>query len=172
MTLLLSVLVVLIAASATFGLMFWLGSTRSGPKVNPALLLRLIVVFVPTTPACYALLWFARTLFALPRIWPPLCIIATLLAAAAVTYFTCLHSSAFPPGLLSSVLLGAFVTGGFAVSAAFFGPRLFTPYYNQAAVLSALVIAPLGFGLGAIGGAFYWFAHLPRSAPPSHHGAA
>lgn len=162
MTSLLSLLLALIAATAAFGLMFWLGATRQGPRVTLALLLRLIVVFIPTFAACLPLLCLTTALFSPLRISPLLGIPASLLAAGAATYFTCLRTSAFPSDFLGSVLLGAFVTGGFAFSAGHLLPKVFAPASRDSLVLGALLLGPLGFCLGAIGGARYWSVRHSR----------
>ena len=60
--------------------------------------------------------------------------------------------------LARSVLLGALVVGGIGFSAGFFGPILLAPGANQGPLLGIFITGPLGFLLGAVGGAVHWYA--------------
>ena len=62
------------------------------------------------------------------------------------------------------------VTGGIGFSAGFFGPMILTPGANQGPLLGIFITGPLGFLLGAAGGAIYWFRR-PRHAARRAAGA-
>ena len=171
MPLALPLLLAFVAAVAAFGLMFWLGTGERGSKASSALVFRLIVVFVPTTLACYSLLWLVVGVVAPSGFHPLFGLLGSLLAASVFTYFTCLRSTAFPPSRLAAVALGAFVTAGISFSAGFFGPMLFTPASLHAPLLGILLTGPLGFLFGAVGGFIYWSTRHRRRAPASQHGA-
>ncbi len=72
-------------------------------------------------------------------------------------------------GLVRSMLVGAFVTGGIAFLAGFCGPMVFTPDANQGPLLGIFITGPLGFVLGGVGGAIYWAvrgrARTPAGSP-------
>jgi hypothetical protein len=59
-------------------------------------------------------------------------------------------------GLLSSVVYGALVVGGLGFSAGFFGPMLLSPDGSQGPLLGLFITGPVGFVVGAIGGAIVW----------------
>jgi hypothetical protein len=67
--------------------------------------------------------------------------------------------------------LGALAIGGIGFSAGFFGPILFDPGANQGPLLGIFITGPLGFLLGAVGGAVYWFTRGRRVARTLNHGA-
>jgi hypothetical protein len=54
------------------------------------------------------------------------------------------------------MVLGAFGTGGVGFAGGFFGPIIFMPGANQGPLLGIFITGPLGFILGAVGGAIYW----------------
>ena len=66
------------------------------------------------------------------------------------------HTASLQTGLISSVVLGALVTGGIGFAGGFFGPIIFTPGANQGPLLGIFITGPLGVILGAVGGAIYW----------------
>jgi len=171
MTTALSLILGLIATVAVLGLMFWLGTGANGARVTPALVVRLVVVFIPTTAACAFLLLLAAAV-AFPSGFPPLLgVLFTLLCAAGISYLTCLRSSAFPPNRIGSIALGAFVTGGVAFSAGFFGPMLLTPDSLHAPLLGLFVTGPVGFLAGGCAGAFYWSSGRARRTARADSGA-
>jgi len=59
-------------------------------------------------------------------------------------------------GLISSIVLGAFLTGGIGFAGGFFGPIIFMPSANQGPLLGIFITGPLGVIVGAVGGAIYW----------------
>ena len=88
------------------------------------------------------------------------------MAATAVARYVWMHTASLQGGLVSSVVVGALATGGIAFSAGFFGPILFMPGANQGPLLGIFITGPLGFLLGAAGGAVHWFA---RGAAQAKH---
>jgi hypothetical protein len=94
-------------------------------------------------------------------------------AGIAVGRFIWVRTNSVRLGLARSALLGALVTGGVTFSAGFFGPILFASGSSQGPLLGLFITGPLGFLLGAVGGAIYWFARDvegKRSMPTRHEG--
>jgi hypothetical protein len=81
-------------------------------------------------------------------------LLGSIAAAAFLAQYTWRHKSLAPQGLASSIIFGAALVGGIAFSAGWFGPMIFEPG-SQGPLLS-IVTGPIGFLVGAIGGAFYW----------------
>ena len=120
-------------------------------------LFRVAVTFVSAVATFYFVYWVGGALVfsALPG-WIAL-VGATLVAIVAARYVWVRTASA-ESSLVSSVLVGALVTGAVAFSAGFFGPIVFAPSANQGPMLGIFITGPLGFLLGGVGGAVYWFA--------------
>lgn len=81
-------------------------------------------------------------------------VLGSLLAAAVVAQYTWRHKSLAPQGAVACITLGAVVTGGIAFAAGWFGPIIFDP--GSQGPLLGIITGPLGFLVGAVGGAFYW----------------
>jgi len=81
-------------------------------------------------------------------------VLASIGAAAVVAQYTWRHKSLIPQGPVSCMILGGAVVGGVGFSAGWFGPMAFDP--GSQGPLLGIVTGPLGFLVGAIGGAFYW----------------
>lgn len=125
-------------------------------------LFRIVATFTGAIAAFYFSFWMgAAALGARWPIWTPLPLAAV--AGFAVGRFIWVRTNSVRLGLAKSVLLGALVTGGITFSAGFFGPILFAPGANQGPLLGLFITGPLGFLLGAVGGAIYWFARGRRS---------
>jgi hypothetical protein len=129
-------------------------------------LLRVLVTFVSGVATLYFVYWMGGALIALifsdhVSWWIPF--LASILAAIVVSRYVWIHTDSLHAGFARSVLLGALVTGGIAFSAGFFGPILFAPGANQGPLLGIFITGPLGFILGAVGGAIYWFARGRRT---------
>ncbi len=69
-----------------------------------------------------------------------------------------------PEGLAMAVGMGALLTGGVGFAAGFFGPMVFAPDANQGPLLGIFITGPLGFVVGAVGGAVYWLGWGRRLA--------
>jgi len=89
---------------------------------------------------------------------------AVIVALVASTYVwrrlavRAAQAQALPPrGLGECVLLGALLTGAIAFTIGFAGPIIIDPRTVQGPMLGIFITGPLGFVLGAIGGAVYWF---------------
>lgn len=100
-----------------------------------------------------------------PSIWIISISLATVLAALAGRYVW--RRSVGAPGLLSSIVAGAVVTGAIGFSLGFFGPIIFMPGANQGPLLGIFITGPAGFLLGAIGGWVKWAARRAREQQPS-----
>jgi hypothetical protein len=81
-------------------------------------------------------------------------VLGSVVAAAGVAQYTWRHKSWVPQKLVSCVILGAAIMGCIGFSAGWFGPMIFDP--GSQGPLAAFITGPLGFLVGAIGGAFYW----------------
>jgi len=89
--------------------------------------------------------------------------VVSLLVAVVVARYVWVHTASLQTGLINSIVLGGLTTGGLGFSAGFFGPILFAPDANQGPLLGIFITGPLGFLLGAVGGAVYWFARRRRA---------
>jgi hypothetical protein len=65
-------------------------------------------------------------------------------------------NSSQPPSLARFVGKGSLVTGAIGFCGGFFGPLIFAPEANQGPLLGIFITGPLGFLLGALGGAVHW----------------
>ena len=83
--------------------------------------------------------------------------LVALAAAVAAGRFVWLRSGALPAGLAASIGLGALALGGIGFLGGFFGPMLFMPQANQGPLLGIFITGPLGFLIGAVLGALYWW---------------
>jgi len=90
--------------------------------------------------------------------------VALGLAGAAGRY-AWIHSSALPRGMFAAAFLGGVLVGGIGFIGGFFGPILLDPGANQGPLLG-IFTGPLGFVVGAIGGAVYWWSRHDRTIPP------
>jgi hypothetical protein len=125
---------------------------------------RILFTFISGIAAFYFTYWAAGALiFALD--WSPwLSFLAALSAGVGAAWLVWTRTESIHSGFVSTVVLGAVVTGGIGFSAGFFGPMIFTPGANQGPLLGLFITGPLGFLLGAAGGAIYWFRR--RGLPP------
>jgi hypothetical protein len=135
-------------------------------------LFRAAATFIGGIATYYFVYWVgsAAISFAALSLWIPF--LASALAAIAVARYIWVHTASVASSLVSSIVVGALITGGVAFSAGFFGPIFFAPGANQGPLLGILITGPLGFLIGAIGGAIYWFARKRRSGTMSNDDAA
>ena len=129
---------------------------------------RLLLTFISGVAAFYFTYWAGGALiFALD--WSPwLSFLAALGAGVLAMWIVWTQTAAIHAGFVSSVVLGAVVTGGIGFAAGFFGPMILTPGANQGPLLGIFITGPLGVLLGAAGGAIYWFRGrgMRPGAPP------
>jgi len=120
-------------------------------------LFRTLVTVVSGVSSLYFVFWVggALLLFVHAPVW--LSSVMTIVAAAAVSRYVWRHTASLQPGLVNSVVLGALASGGIGFAGGFFGPILLMPEANQGPLLGIFITGPLGFVLGVIGGAVYWF---------------
>ena len=135
-------------------------------------LLRAAATFIGGIAIYYFVYWVGSAAISLAdlSLWIPF--LASALAAIAAARYIWVHTASVEPSLVSSIVVGALITGGVAFSAGFFGPIFFAPGANQGPLLGILITGPLGFLIGAIGGAIYWFARKRRSGTMSNDDAA
>lgn len=81
-------------------------------------------------------------------------VLGSIAAGAVVARYTWRHKSLAPQGPIGCMILGGAALGGVAFSAGWFGPMIFDP--GSQGPLIGIITGPLGFLVGAIGGAFYW----------------
>jgi hypothetical protein len=98
--------------------------------------------------------------------------LVALVAACFVGWLVWSQTAPLRLGLLQAIAVGAFVTGSIAFSLGFFGPILFTPGANQGPLLGLLITGPIGFLLGAVGGAVVWIVRRNRQAEVAGGGTA
>ena len=120
-------------------------------------LFRTLVTVVSGVSSLYFVFWVggALLLFVHAPLW--LSSVMAIVAAAAVSRYVWRHTASLQPGLVNSVVLGALASGGIGFAGGFFGPILLMPEANQGPLLGIFITGPLGFVLGVIGGAVYWF---------------
>ena len=125
--------------------------------MNP--IIRSLIAALATFAAVWYIFWvpFAITLdiagWRLHWMWI-IRVLGSVVAASAVARYTWRHKSWAPQGLVSCIFLGAAVIGGVGFSAGWFGPMIFDP--GSQGPLLGIITGPLGFLVGAIGGAIYW----------------
>ena len=125
--------------------------------------LRIVAAFITALSTFFFVFWLGSAL--LLRLNPPRWVapLGAMLAALAATRYVWTRSASCSSGLVSSVAMGALVTGGIGFAGGFFGPLLFAPGANQGPLLGLFITGPLGFVLGAVGGAVYWLARRSHS---------
>lgn len=69
--------------------------------------------------------------------------------------------------ILEVAAVGAVLVGGIGFAIGFFGPMLFMPDANQGPLIGIFFTGPLGFMIGAIGGAVKAYRDRARIKPPS-----
>jgi hypothetical protein len=126
--------------------------------------IRILFTFISGVAAFYFTYWAGGALIYALDLSPWLSFLAALTASVGAAWLVWTRTQAIHSGFVSAVALGAVVTGGIGFSAGFFGPMLFTPSANQGPLLGIFITGPLGFLLGAVGGAIYWFRR--RGLPP------
>jgi hypothetical protein len=94
--------------------------------------------------------------------------LSAFLVAVAVGWYVWAHTASSPARLVNSALLGALVAGAIGFAAGFFGPLLFTPSGRaNVGPVFGFITGPLGFILGAVVGAAYWFVRWERAGEAS-----
>jgi hypothetical protein len=121
------------------------------------LLIRVLLTFITAIGALYFTYWAGGALFysAGISVWVPF--LGSLAAGVLAGRYVWNRTTDMQPGLVSSVMMGALVTGAIGFSAGFFGPMILTPDANQGPLLGLFITGPLGFIFGAVGGAVHWF---------------
>lgn len=129
--------------------------------------IRAVLAFICGVAAFYFVFWVGGALIFAPFHLPlGITMLGSFLSgavmAAVVVRYVWRHTASLQPGLGSSVALGAVVAGSIGFAAGFFGPILLAPDANQGPLLGIFITGPLGFLLGAVGGAVYWMARGRR----------
>ena len=88
--------------------------------------------------------------------------LGSLAPAIFVGMYTWFQTGSVSRGLAKCIVLGAVITGGLGFVAGFIGPIIFTPGANQGPLLGFFT-GPLGFVVGAVGGAMYFFTSNRRN---------
>lgn len=121
-------------------------------------LFRLVLVLVSGVSALYFVFWVGGAILTALHLPSWLSLVVSLVTAVAVARYVWLHTASVHGGLISSIVLGAVILGGMGFAGGFFGPIIFMPGANQGPLLGIFITGPLGFLIGAVGGAVYWFA--------------
>jgi hypothetical protein len=131
---------------------------------------RILFTFISGVAAFYFTYWAGGALIYALGLSPWLSFLTALSASFGAAWLVWSRTQAIHSGFVSSVALGAVVTGGIGFCAGFFGPMIFTPGANQGPLLGIFITGPLGFLLGALGGAIYWFSGrgMQPGTPPEH----
>lgn len=116
----------------------------------------LVMLFV--VPAMYFFMFWVPGSFLPESSWMQSAL--ALLGAGGAGWYVWTRLGLSHPGMISSTLVGAAVLGGISFCAGFFGPMIFSPGSNQGPMLGIFITGPLGFLLGAVGGAVYWRCKL------------
>jgi hypothetical protein len=127
-------------------------------------LFRFVVTFVSGVSTLYFVFWIGGAILMSWHLPFALSQAASLVAAVSVGWYVWLHTASVQQGLVSAILLGAFLLGGIGFAGGFFGPIIFMPGANQGPLLGLFITGPLGFFCGAVGGALYWFLFADRES--------
>jgi hypothetical protein len=77
-------------------------------------------------------------------------------ACAIVSRYVWTRTASAQSGIVTSIVMGALITGGVVVVAGFVGAGIFMPDNNLGPLLG-IFAGPLGFVAGGVGGCIYWF---------------
>ncbi len=125
--------------------------------------IRILVTLISGVATLYFVFWFGIPLTFLLHFPFWVGSLVSVLIAAGVAWYVWTLTASFQASLARSVVLGAFVAGAIGFSAGFFGPLLFMPSGRaNAGPLLGIITGPLGFILGAVGGAVRWYAREGR----------
>ena len=135
----------------------------------PVTMIRIVVTLISGVAALYFVFWFGIPLTFLVHSPSWIGSLGSLLMGAGVAWYVWKHTASFQASFASSVLLGALVAGAIGFSAGFFGPLLFMPSGRaNAGPLLGIITGPVGFILGAVGGAVHWHAREGRAGRTSN----
>jgi hypothetical protein len=117
---------------------------------------RVVTTLISFVATLYFVFWIggALVLSRLP-LWVTLPV--SVITAGCVAAYVWNYTKGSQHGLFSSILAGGFIIGGIGFVSGFFGPIFFAPDSNQGPLLGLFVTGPLGFVIGALSGAIYWF---------------
>jgi hypothetical protein len=121
-------------------------------------LFRLVLVLVSGVSALYFVFWLGGAILMELHLPFWFSLVVSLVAAVAAARYVWLHTASVHAGLIGSIVLGAVILGGVGFAGGFFGPIILAPAANQGPLLGIFITGPLGFILGAVGGAAHWFA--------------
>lgn len=124
-------------------------------------LLRAALALVTGLSAGYFTFWIGAAIFGSVNLPYWLAIPLAIVTALFVGRFVWKRTT--PHGLAQSMLVGALIIGGIAFLAGFFGPLILMPESNQGPLLGLFFTGPLGFLVGGVAGAVYWFAKGRRT---------
>ena len=122
---------------------------------------RLIALLFAVPSTYYFIYWTVFSLIPLgDQRWVASAV--SLVCALGVGWYVWSRSRSAPDQLISCILYGAIIVGGFGFAAGFFGPIIFAPGANQGPLLGIFITGPLGFLLGGSGGFVYWLICVRR----------
>lgn len=119
------------------------------------LIFRFLVTLVVMLSAYLFIFWVPLSYVPFHGVrWIP--ITFSLACALGIGWYVWAKSGSVPEELISSIVNGAVALGLIGFCAGFFGPIIFLPEANQGPLIGIFITGPLGFVLGAIGGAVHW----------------
>lgn len=128
-------------------------------------LVRMAIAGVIAVAAFYFTLWVPLAFVPGIAHAPGLAALVSLLVAILAGRYVWRNTSDLSQGLLSTVMMGAVITGGIGFVLGFFGPLVWAPNANQGPLLGIFITGPLGFLLGGVGGGVWWIASRPGRTP-------
>jgi len=114
----------------------------------------LFIIWVP-----FAIIPFLGPIFIHQR-WIP--VVVSSLFTIGVGWYIWRKLGSVKPGLITHILLGGIILGGFSLCIGFFGPIIFYPGSGLGPLLGLLITGPLGFLFGLLGGYLYWLNKSKR----------
>lgn len=88
-------------------------------------------------------------------------IIALFLACCA-GLFIWKKTGELPNNLAVHIIKGGLITGAVSFAIGFFGPIIFTPESNLGPLLGIFITGPVGFVVGLLIGAVYWYVRVRK----------
>ena len=121
-------------------------------------LIRIVVTFCSAVFAYFFVYWVPGSFLPFGIGWALVGVCVSLAAAVLTWRWVWPRTADFSGALATAMVTGALVLGGAGFVGGFFGPMILAPDANQGPLLGLFITGPLGFVLGAAGGAIYWFA--------------
>jgi hypothetical protein len=119
-------------------------------------------MFIAVVATYFFVYWLPLSLIPGVHDVPFLPSIISLILAVLIGVFIWRKTANLSGSLASSILMGGVIVGSISFIAGFVGPIIFTPGSNQGPLLGIFFTGPIGFIVGLIAGALYWWLRLPK----------